>query len=268
MNPLSTDDQAAGSFEGGSKPGGAVAEVSRILSVRIDALDLQGILSRIGDFLKGSRLHQIATVNPEFVMAAQHDGDFLRILNSTDLNVADGIGLQLAAKIAHVKIGERVTGVDLTWTLARLAAEKGYSLFLLGAAEGVARKAGEALVKSVPRLKIAGAYAGAPDEDGIVELINDSGADILCVAFGSPKQEKFIFENRDKLKAKIAMGVGGTFDYIAGVVPRAPLWMRNMGLEWLYRLFMQPKRVNRIITAVVRFPFRVVVSRRPGKTRN
>ncbi len=265
MNPLSNDDQTARSFEGGENPRSTPAGTSEILSVRIDALDFQGIMSRIDRFLKGSRLHQIATVNPEFVMSAQRDEAFLRILNSTDLNVADGIGLQLAAKIAHVSIGERVTGVDLTWTLARLAAEKGYSIFLLGAAEGVAQKAGEALAKTFPSLKIAGVYAGTPDESGIVERINDSGADILCVAFGSPKQERFIFENKETLKVKVALGVGGTFDYIAGVVPRAPLWMRNMGLEWLYRLFRQPQRLNRIITAVVRFPLRVVIVEHFGK---
>ncbi len=142
-------------------------ESVEILSVRIDSLDFSGIMSKITSFLKDDRLHQIATVNPEFVMAAQSDGEFLNILNSTDLNVADGIGLQLAAKIMRVGIGERVTGVDLTRALARLAAEKGYSLFLLGAAEGVAQIAADKLLATFPGLKISGAYAGSLAREGL-----------------------------------------------------------------------------------------------------
>ncbi|MFZ1081067.1 MAG: WecB/TagA/CpsF family glycosyltransferase [Candidatus Kryptoniota bacterium] len=239
-----------------------------ILSVRIDSLDLKGVISKITQFLtervhseNKERLHQISTVNPEFIMTAQKDPDFLETLNSADLNVADGVGLQLAAKILGINIGARITGVDLTWELAKLASENGYSIFFLGAAEGVAEKAAHRLKASYPTLRIAGVYSGTPYETGIVERVNNSKADILLVAFGAPKQDKFIFANKGRLKMKVAMGVGGTFDYIAGTVPYAPNWMRQLGLEWLYRLINQPQRINRIITATIIFPMAVLISK-------
>ncbi len=229
----------------------------RIMSVRIDTLNRDEVMGKIGEFLKDSRLHTIATVNPEFVMTARKDREFLRILNHADLNIADGFGVQLAMQMMYGKVCERITGVDLTWGLAALAAARGYSIFLLGAAEGVARKAAMKMRERYPALKIAGHYSGRPDEEGLVQCINATNPDILLVAFGAPKQEKFIFRNRTFLSAKIAMGVGGTFDYIADEVPRAPVWMRQMGLEWLYRLANQPERAGRILTATVRFPIAV-----------
>lgn len=226
----------------------------RVMSVRIDTLNAEEVMKKIGQFLKDSKLHTIATVNPEFVMTARKDREFLRILNHADLNIADGIGVQLAMKMMYGEVCERITGVDLTWRLTGLAAEQGYSIFLLGAAEGVARDAAAKMKERYPALKIAGYYSGRPDEEGLVECINLTNPDILLVAFGAPKQEKFIFKNAKTLNAKIAMGVGGTFDYIAGVVPRAPAWMRRLGMEWLYRLANQPERIGRILTATVRYP--------------
>lgn len=218
-------------------------------------------MAKITRFLNEDKLHQIATVNPEFVMASQKDTEFRNILNSVDLAVPDGIGLQWAAKFLHLPIGERITGVDLTWEIAKLAAEGGYSIYLLGAKEGIAAQVAQKLKIIYPNLTIAGVYAGSPEEEGIAAKINQTKADILLVAFGAPKQEKFIFQNRHKLTVKLAMGVGGTFDYIAGTVSRAPKWMRVIGLEWLYRLICQPKRFGRIITATIIFPLAVLRSK-------
>jgi len=240
---------------------------TEILSVKIDVLDHDGVISRISGFLAGNRLHQITPVNPEFIMAAQQDAELRNIANNSDLNVPDGVGLQVAAKILHIEIGQRITGVDLTLQLAKLGSADGHSLFLLGAGEGVAAKAADRLKMEHQQLRIAGTYSGSPREEGIVERINDSGADILLVAFGVPKQEKFIYENRDKLNVKVAMCVGGTFDFLAGIIPRAPLWMRSLGIEWLYRLIRQPQRINRIITATIRFPVAVVLNRLSGAGR-
>jgi N-acetylglucosaminyldiphosphoundecaprenol N-acetyl-beta-D-mannosaminyltransferase len=231
---------------------------AEILSVRLSGLDLDGIMQKIEEFLGESCVHQITPVNPEFIMATRTDPELLEISNRSELTVADGVGLRLAAAALRLNIGERVTGVDLTWKLAEFAARRGHSLFLLGAGEGVAKRVGDRLHEAYPALNIAGVYAGSPKEGGIVDRINASGADILLVAFGVPKQEKFISENRDKLRVRIAMCVGGTFDFIAGVVPRAPKWMRSIGLEWLFRLLKQPQRINRIMTATVRFPLAVV----------
>ncbi len=240
---------------------------SVILSVRIDDLSMDEILLKVRTYLVENRLHHIVPVNPEFIMATRNDPDLVRIVNESDLTTPDGVGLKFAAKILKVKVGARVHGVDLAWQIAKLAAADGHSMFLLGAAEGVAAKAAERLKEAYPSLKIAGTYSGNPDEEGLVDRINGSGADILLVAFGVPKQEKFVYRNKNSLKTKVAMSVGGSFDFIAGVVPRAPGWMRAAGLEWLYRLIRQPERFNRIITATVRFPV-AVLAHRAGHTRN
>jgi len=252
-----------------------------ILSVKIDTMSFQEAISKISLFLSarnglsgtvvsaqaGEGLHQIATINPEFVMTAQKDADFLEVLNRSDLNVADGVGLQFAAKILKLDIGPRITGVDLTRGLARLSSEKGYSIYFLGGAEGVAEKAAHRLKNSYTKLRIAGTYAGTPDEPGIVDRINESNADILLVAFGAPKQDKFIFSNKGKLNVKIAMGVGGTFDYIAGIVPYAPRWVRQIGQEWMYRLIKQPKRIKRIFIATILFPLAILKAKFLGKSK-
>jgi len=235
--------------------------MTKILGVKIDKVNLAEALAKIQAFLLVDELHQIVTVNPEFIMGAQKDDLFKRIINESFLAIPDGVGLQFAASFLGVKIGERLTGVDLTWEIAKIAAEKNYSIYLLGAKPGVGDMVKQKLELIYPNLKIAGTYAGSPDEEGITDKINESEADILLVAFGAPGQEKFIYENKEKLKVKLAMGVGGTFDYIAGIVPRAPEWLRNIGLEWFYRLVKQPQRLNRIITATIKFPLAVLFSR-------
>lgn len=232
--------------------------MSKILGVKIDEYSFNEVMQKITEFLKSNTFHQIATINPEFVVAAQKDTEFLNILNQTDLNVPDGFGLKCAAFFKRVKIGERITGVDLTWEIAKLASEKEYSIYLLGGKPGVAELTAQRLKLLYRNLKIAGTYAGSPQEEGISERIIKSKADILLVAYGAPAQEKYIYQNHSKLNCKIAMGVGGTFDYIAGVLPRAPKIMRSLGLEWLYRLFKQPSRIKRIYTAVIKFPLMVI----------
>ncbi len=226
----------------------------RIQSVRIDAGCFLDAMEKVRHFLRDERLHMIATVNPEFLMAARKDAEFRRILNHTDLNVADGTGVQLALRLLRGERCERITGVDLTWAMAGFAAAEGRSMFLLGAAPGVASAAADRLREFCPGLRIAGCYAGSPDESGIVDRVNAARPDILLVAFGAPRQEKFIARHAERLCARVAMGVGGTFDFIAGVIPRAPVWMRRCGLEWLYRLAKQPARWKRILNAVLLFP--------------
>jgi N-acetylglucosaminyldiphosphoundecaprenol N-acetyl-beta-D-mannosaminyltransferase len=232
--------------------------MAKILDVKIDELDFKQVMRKIADFCLGKRLRQIVTVNPEFIVAAQHDGEFKKILNAADLSVPDGFGLKIGARLSGQKIGERITGVDLTWEIAKLASERGWSLFLLGGKAGVAYKTAQRLKLVHPKLKIAGTYAGSPQEEGIIKKINSTKPDILLVAFGAPKQEKFIYNYRTRLNVKAAMGIGGTFDFISGTISRAPKWMRALGLEWLYRLIRQPKRLGRIFTAVVKFPLLVL----------
>jgi N-acetylglucosaminyldiphosphoundecaprenol N-acetyl-beta-D-mannosaminyltransferase len=220
-----------------------------LLSVRIDNVAYDDAIARVENFLREPGLHQIATVNPEFVVIAQSNPEFKRVLNSTALNVPDGVGLLWAARRAGTPFRERITGQDLMDRICALAAERGIKVFLLGAREGIAEKAATKLTKKYPSLEIAGCYAGSPtpDEDEtITQRINESGARILFVAYGPPKQELWIARNAPRLKnVAVAMGVGGTFDTLAGIVPRAPKWMRDAGFEWTYRLLREPRRFKR-----------------------
>ena len=239
--------------------------MAKILDVKIDELDFRQVMRKITDFCVGKSLRQIVTVNPEFIMAAQKDLEFKKILNSADLSVPDGFGLKIGAAISGQKIGERITGVDLTWEICKLASERGFSVFFLGGKEGVAKKTAERVRDLYDRIKISGFYAGSPDDKKTLDIIKAAKPDILFVAFGAPKQDKFIYQlkssNLKPLTLRLAIGVGGTFDYISGSIIRAPKWMRTLGLEWLYRLIRQPKRLGRIFTAVVIFPLLVVWDR-------
>jgi N-acetylglucosaminyldiphosphoundecaprenol N-acetyl-beta-D-mannosaminyltransferase len=222
-----------------------------ILGVPIDPATFDSMLASIAGWIaRGDRVYQICTVSPEFVMIAQDDPGFMRVLRSADLCVADGVGLLLAARYLGHPLPERVTGSDGVPIIAGRAAREGWRLFLLGAAPGVAEQAAARLVEQNPGLQIAGTYAGSPapeEEDDIIARINASGADILLVAYGAPRQDEWIARNRARLNVRVAMGVGGTFDFMAGIVPRAPRWMRRAALEWLYRLIKQPWRWRRML---------------------
>jgi lipopolysaccharide heptosyltransferase II len=221
-----------------------------ILGVPVDAVTFSGLMDRIGTWIGGKTPRQICTVNPEFVMAAQKDVNFFNILNRADLCIADGGGLLWAARRLGHPLPERVTGSDGVPLIAEQAAHQGWRLFLLGAAPGVAEKTARILTGRYPGLHIVGTYAGSPtaeEEDHIVAMINASQADILFVAYGAPNQDKWIARNLPRLKVGVAMGVGGAFDFIAGVTQRAPVWMRQAGIEWLHRLIQQPWRWRRML---------------------
>ncbi len=222
-----------------------------ILGIPIDAATFDSLLeSMAGWIAEGTRVHQICTVSPEFVMIAQDDPEFMRVLRSADLCAADGVGLLFAARYLGRPLPERVTGSDGVPRIAERAARDGWKLFLLGARPGVAEQAAARLITQYPGLTIVGTYAGSPDpneNDSLLERVNVSGADILFVAYGAPQQDLWIARNRERLNVRVAMGVGGTFDFIAGVVPRAPQWMRQIALEWAYRLYQQPWRWRRML---------------------
>lgn len=224
-------------------------EIIHILSVRIDNVTYDDAMAHVEKFLREPGVHQIATVNPEFVVIAQSNPEFMRVLNSTALNVPDGVGLLWAARRQGTPFCERVAGQDLMDRICALAAERGERIFLLGAREGIAEKAATKLKEKYSRLEIAGCCAGSPspnEDEAITERINESRARILFVAYGPPKQELWIARNALRLKnVAVAMGVGGTFDTLAGIVPRAPKWMRDAGFEWTYRLLREPRRIKR-----------------------
>lgn len=231
-----------------------------ILRIPIHTITRRGAVESIDRMLKSNGQHQVATPNPEMIVEAQKNAELLKVLTNTSLNIPDGTGVLWAARKHGSSLPERVTGVDVMQDVCKLHALP--SVFLLGAAAGVAEKAASVLTSRNPHLKIVGTYAGSPnvaDQQSIIETINASGAQLLFVAYGSPQQELWIARNVSKMpNIRVAMGVGGSFDFIAGVQKRAPEWMRHIGLEWLWRLGKEPKRIGRIIKAVIVFPWLVI----------
>ena len=223
-----------------------------LLGVRIDRVTMTETVQRIAAMVDEPRLHQICTPNPEFVMKAQQDVEFQSVLNRSDLNIPDGNGLLIAANWLGTPLIERVAGSELVYHLAKLSAERGWRLFLLGAEEGVAELAGKRFQERYPDLIIAGCYAGSPslaENDDIVAMINESSAEILYVAYGAPKQDFWIARNREQLHhVRVAIGIGGALDFVAGKSIRAPLWVQKIGLEWLHRLVKEPWRWRRMVS--------------------
>lgn len=239
-----------------------------ILGVRVDNVTYDEAVALVDSFLRVNGCHQIATVNPEFVVIAQTNAQFMHTLNQCSLNVPDGVGLLWASRRLGAPLRERVTGQEMVDRIAALAAKRGEPIFFLGAREGIAERAAEQLKGKCPELKIAGCYAGSPaldEEERIVEQINESGTRILFVAFGPPQQEFWIARNAARLKVAVAIGVGGTFDTLAGIVPRAPGWMQRAGFEWTYRLFREPRRFKRQL-AIPYFMWLVVSRERRERT--
>lgn len=219
-----------------------------ILGVRVDNVTYQEALEKAKKLIESGGKHYIVTPNPEIVVAAQKDRRFKEILNKSSLSIPDGIGLVWGARVLGKNLPERVTGTDLLEGLAALAAEHGFSLFLLGGGEGVAEKAAARLKTRYPTLKIAGTYAGessSASDTFARRRLAKLKIDILAVAFGAPRQERWIARNLPHLNVRLAIGVGGALDYISGEKPRAPIWLQKVGLEWLFRLIKEPSRLKR-----------------------
>jgi len=245
--------------------------MSEILGVRIDMSARKEALTKVSDFLHGSTQRKIFTPNPEMLVEANRDvgGSFREILNTGDLNICDGRGIQLVAGGGI----ERIPGTDFMLDICGLAEKEGKSVYLLGSGDDeVVRETTEELQKQFPKLCIVGYHKGpeitngqvhSEDNKQVLSSIQEVGPDILFVAFGHKKQEVWIHENLSKVPSvKVAMGVGGAFDFIAGKISRAPQWMQKIGLEWVYRLLREPWRIKRIWNATVVFLYYVYVKRK------
>lgn len=229
----------------------------KILDVRIDEVDLAAAYEKISGWLNNQEQKQVTTINPEFMVAAQKNRSFKTALNQSALNTADGIGL---IWLGGGKL-KRVTGVDLTQKL--LTEAKAAKFYLLGSNDQII----ESLKNKYPQARIVGGQGGGKIDDQtcrlaenekVIAAVRKSGANILLVAFGGTKQEIWINQNLNKMpNIKVAIGVGGTFDYLSGKIKRAPKLLRQLGLEWLFRLIIQPQRIGRIFKAVIVFPFLV-----------
>jgi N-acetylglucosaminyldiphosphoundecaprenol N-acetyl-beta-D-mannosaminyltransferase len=219
-----------------------------ILGVKVHAVTYAQVVDIINHWIVETGPHQLATANPEFVMAAQHNPAFCKVLNQADLCVPDGVGLLWAARRLGRVLPERVTGSDLVPLLARESAEKGWRIYLLGAGPGVAERTSQILLSQNPSLRIAGVYSGSPaevDAQALVERVRLVRPDILWVAYGAPAQDLWIARHGSELGVPVMIGVGGAFDHIAGVRKRAPGWIQRIHLEWLFRLITQPWRWRR-----------------------
>lgn len=235
-----------------------------ILGVPVDVLTQCDAVAEIQRLLASDSQHQVATPNPEMLVEARRNAAFHAVLQSTALNLPDGAGLLWAARMRGQRLPERVTGTDTM--LALCALQDAPSVFLLGAQEGVAQRAATTLKERHPSLHITGTLAASPlqtDEEAIVAAVNSAKPSLLFVAYGAPAQELWIARNLLKMPSvRVAMGVGGAFDFIAGTRRRAPECMRKIGLEWVWRFAQEPKRFWRILNAVVVFPAMTLLDRR------
>ena len=225
-------------------------DVVEVVGIKIDNVNMDEAAALMEVFLETDRCSKVFTPNSEILLTAVKDREFESVLNSGHLVVPDGIGVVIASRFYGTPVKERVAGFDLMMRLMDIADSRGKSVYLLGGREGVAEEAAIKLTESYGNLKIAGTRNGYFEEDSendIVNEINNSKADILLAALGAPKQEKFIYKHSDNLKVKIAMGVGGSLDVLAGKVKRAPEFYQKAGLEWFYRLVKEPRRIIRVL---------------------
>lgn len=236
-----------------------------VLGVPFDAVNMNEAVAKTVGMLQEEKQHIICTPNPEIVMEAQKDAALMSILEEADLVVPDGIGVVWASKYSEIRLTERVAGYDLTQNLMAELAATEETFYFFGGAPGVASAAARKMTKKYPGLKIVGVHNGYFDEKEEKRIIQDIKAkspSVLLVGLGAPKQEKWIYDNLRLTGAKIAIGVGGSFDVMAGNVKRAPKIFQKLGLEWFHRLITQPTRWKRMM----RLPkFALTVLRRKGR---
>jgi len=262
-----------------------------VLGFPVDIINRGDSLNLISDWIDGkSKMRLIVTAYSEFFVRALQDNDFGKVLSSADLVTPDGVsvlaavrysekvknkngleklfeGLKVGSDILSQKVGETVTGVWLFENLTKMAENKGWKIFLLGGWNNVCGRTAQILLKRFPKIKVEydeGETRVGTDEktnERVIEKINRFAPDILFVSYNPIKQEKWLAKNRNVLKAKVGIGVGGTFDEYTGRVKKSPLWMERMGLKWLWRVLVEPKRIGRIMRAVWVFPCLVFKSK-------
>lgn len=223
----------------------------RVLGVPVDSVDMPGVLKRIDSLIKnGKRGSYILAINPEKVIFLQKDRFLKQMFENAALLIPDGIGVVHAVRLLYGLDVERVPGADLMHHLCRESARKGYRIFVYGASEEVNRESVRTLRQLYPGIHLVGRCNGYMTEESmndLIEEINKSNADVLFIALGSPRQEQWIQKYLPRLKVKVCQGVGGTLDTISGKKRRAPVFVRRLGLEWLYRLVCEPRRIRRQI---------------------
>lgn len=229
------------------------------MGVQVDAVTMAEAVEIVEKLIAAGKPSIVATANAEMLMRATKDAELKAVLNAAELVVPDGAGTVWAAHHLGYKMPERVAGFDLVQELMKLAPSKSQRIFLFGAAAGIADKAkakAEELYRGINIVGTRNGFFTAADESEIVAQIRAAKPDILLAALGVPKQEKWLAAHKAELKVPVSIGVGGTFDVMAGVVKRAPKWMQRAKLEWLFRAMLQPSRAGRLI-ALPKFVLKV-----------
>ena len=221
-----------------------------LLNTYVNNVTLQESVDAIEALVKQEKSSYVVAINVDVVMKIEKDAYLKEIVDKADLVLVDGKPLVWIAKYHKKPVKEKVSGSDLVPALCEMAARKDYSLFILGGKDGIAQQARERLEQTYPGIRVVGTYAppmGFEKDEAELQKVNDiisqARPDILVVCFGCPKQEKFIYENIGKYRAKVSVCAGATVDFLAGNVKRAPKWMSDHGLEWFYRFTQEPKRL-------------------------
>jgi N-acetylglucosaminyldiphosphoundecaprenol N-acetyl-beta-D-mannosaminyltransferase len=246
----------------------AVRDEVRILGVRFDRFSRVEALDRLSRSFGRREAWKVYIVNAHSLNLACADPEYRQVLNGADLLLNDGIGVEIAARLAGRPFIDNLVGTDLSPQLCEIAREKGVGVFLLGGKPGVPDRAVEGLVRMLPGLTIAGSHHGyfsERDDARVIDLVNGSGAGILLVAFGNPLQEQWIHRNASRLRCDVCIGVGGLIDHLSGRLRRAPRWMRRVGLEWFHILLGQPHKWRRYLLGNPLFMARVLASRFLGR---
>lgn len=224
----------------------------KFLNIEIDNLSMEESVEHIDKLIQRKKNSYVVTPNVDHIVKLENDTKFSEVYSNADLILADGMPLIWISKLLKTPIKEKVSGSDLFPKVCELACKKDYSVFLLGAAEGVALKAAENLKNKYKNLEVVGtispSYGFEKNKDEIekiIKAVNKAKPDILAVGLGAPKQEKFIYKYKDKLNVPVSLAIGASIDFEAGNIKRAPLWMQKCGLEWFYRFIKEPKRMFR-----------------------
>jgi N-acetylglucosaminyldiphosphoundecaprenol N-acetyl-beta-D-mannosaminyltransferase len=239
-----------------------------LLGIPIANISMDQALDQIIEAANGSQKNLVAFVNPDCLNIAYHHAEYAQTLRNSALVLPDGIGIHLGCRLRGLSLNTNVNGTDLFPRLCERLAAEGLSLYLLGGARGIAAETARRMQGTYPNLKIAGTrdgYFSHDQEKDVVEAINKSSTDVLLVGMGVPRQELWLARHHSALTPAIRMGVGGLFDFFSGRIPRAPLWIREIGLEWLWRLFQEPGRLwRRYVIGNPLFLYRVWKQSRVG----
>ena len=240
-------------------------DIITILGVKVDNITREEAGAITEKLIKESSktCKMVFAPNVEFIMMAQKDKEFFNLLQESSLSTPDSIGVIMGAKLQKKSFKERIPGQSYFRKIIELSNEKGYSIYLLGGEPGIPEKTKENLEKLFPNVNIVGVHHGYFDENEekeIIREINTLQPNVLFVALGAPRQEKWIKEHKDQLKVDVAAGQGGTYDYEAGKIKRAPLWVQKIGMEWFWRLAKEPSRIKRQLVLPV-YLFKVLFAK-------